>query len=524
MVRSYHHVHIVQKILKLRNIMTHILIIGSGIGGLTTAAILAQQGCQVTVLEAQTYPGGCASTFTHQGFRFEAGATVAGGFQPGGPHALVAERLNLHWPVRPHDPAWIVHQSGSSTALTRSNADVLAAYPESAGFWRQQARIADLAWKMSAQGLPWPPRDAAEVAQLAAVALANFPRDAALIPFALMSVYDWMRQHRLTRDADFVRFIDGQLLISAQATSRSVNALYGATALDLARQGVMHIEGGIGGLAGTLVEKLEACGGSVLYRRRVTRIAVAQGRVSGVYARHGRHAKTETFYPADFVVANLTPWDVDALLGDDSPPRLRREAARRAPTWGAFVLHLGVRAEVFPPLFPDHHQILPEPGTPLGEGHSLYLSVSPAWDASRAPVGHRAVTISTHTDVGAWWALPDEASYAARKQDYTERMLAEVERILPGFRDALTLVLPGTPVTYQFYTSRQRGMVGGFPQTSLFAMRGPRTGLTNLRLVGDSIFPGQSTAGVTLGALRVAADVTRHLPTAHAAKQRVMQA
>jgi phytoene dehydrogenase-like protein len=37
--------------------------------------------------------------------------------------------------------------------------------------------------------------------------------------------------------------------------------------------------------------------------------------------------------------------------------------------------------------------------------------------------------------------------------------------------------------------------------------RGPRTGLANLWLVGDSIFPGQSTAGVTLGALRVAGEV-----------------
>jgi phytoene dehydrogenase-like protein len=50
-------------------------------------------------------------------------------------------------------------------------------------------------------------------------------------------------------------------------------------------------------------------------------------------------------------------------------------------------------------------------------------------------------------------------------------------------------------------------MVGGLPQTSLFEARGPRTGVGNLWLVGDSVFPGQSTAGVTLGAFRVAADV-----------------
>jgi phytoene dehydrogenase-like protein len=68
-------------------------------------------------------------------------------------------------------------------------------------------------------------------------------------------------------------------------------------------------------------------------------------------------------------------------------------------------------------------------------------------------------------------------------------------------------VLPGTPVTFEFYTRRPQGMVGGFPQRSLFDVRGPGTGIPNLRLVGDSIFPGQSTAGVTLGGMRVAADI-----------------
>jgi len=34
-------------------------------------------------------------------------------------------------------------------------------------------------------------------------------------------------------------FVDGQLLISAQATSQHANALYGAAALDLPRRGVM---------------------------------------------------------------------------------------------------------------------------------------------------------------------------------------------------------------------------------------------------------------------------------------------
>jgi phytoene dehydrogenase-like protein len=235
----------------------------------------------------------------------------------------------------------------------------------------------------------------------------------------------------------------------------------------------------------------------------------------GVYAKKGRHATQEEFFPADFVVGNLTPWSLDELLGEASPKNLRHEVAGRSAGFGAFVLHLGVEDEKLPQGIADHHQMIASMEGPLGEGHSIFVSMSnPTFDTNRAPVGMRAVTVTTHTTVQQWWDLlqQDPDAYYAQKEAYAERMIAAIDRTLPGFRSGIKLMLPGSPVTYEFFTARHLGMVGGFPMKSLFAARSPRTGIQNLKLVGDSIFPGQSTAGVTLGAMRVAKLIEGILP------------
>ena len=246
----------------------------------------------------------------------------------------------------------------------------------------------------------------------------------------------------------------------------------------------------------------------------MTQIETLNGRATGVYATKGRRSKNEDFFPADFVLANTTPWDLETLLEDATPNALHRENANRADGFGAFVLHLGLDDSKLPADFALHHQFLMDIDGPLGEGRSIFLSLSPTWDDTRAPDGMRAATVTTHTRVRPWWDLleRDPDTYYERKTAYTRTMIANINRYVPGFRDAVAMTLPGSPVTYNFYTKRHLGMVGGFPARSLFLTRGPRTGIENLRLVGDSIFPGQSTAGVSLGGIRVADDVRRNMP------------
>lgn len=49
------------------------IIIGSGIGGLGLAVLLAKVGKKVLVLEQHDRAGGCCHTFTEKGFEFDVG-------------------------------------------------------------------------------------------------------------------------------------------------------------------------------------------------------------------------------------------------------------------------------------------------------------------------------------------------------------------------------------------------------------------------------------------------------------------
>lgn len=171
------------------------------------------------------------------------------------------------------------------------------------------------------------------------------------------------------------------------------------------------------------------------------------------------------------------------------------------------MVYLGLDGAVVPAGYPLHYQVIV--AEPLGEGNSIFLSLSLPDDDTRSPAGQRAVTISTHTDVRSWQHLfeSDRAAYDTRKAALTERVLTTAEVALPGLRSAARLILPGTPVSFQRFTHRRLGWVGGFLQTNLLRAWGPRLG-RGLWLEGDSIFPGQSVLATALGGMRVAAAMT----------------
>ncbi|KAK3603232.1 hypothetical protein CHS0354_007562 [Potamilus streckersoni] len=69
------------------------IIIGSGIGGLTTAVLLARAGKKVLVLEQHDQAGGCCHTFVDKGFAFDTGIHYVGKMMEGNETRILVDQI-----------------------------------------------------------------------------------------------------------------------------------------------------------------------------------------------------------------------------------------------------------------------------------------------------------------------------------------------------------------------------------------------------------------------------------------------
>ncbi|MBY0424569.1 MAG: NAD(P)-binding protein, partial [Cytophagales bacterium] len=75
------------------------ILIGSGMGSLTTASLLVNQKANILVLEQNYLPGGCTSSYWRKGFVFESGATTLVGLDEGMPLEYLTRKLGIQLPA-----------------------------------------------------------------------------------------------------------------------------------------------------------------------------------------------------------------------------------------------------------------------------------------------------------------------------------------------------------------------------------------------------------------------------------------
>jgi len=263
----------------------------------------------------------------------------------------------------------------------------------------------------------------------------------------------------------------------------------------------VNLPGGMIELAWALIRVLGRHGGDLRLRRRVTRLERRGGEWHVTDATGATHRARQ-------VLSNLPIWNLPALTTGALQQRLTRRAAELNHYWGAVTLGLAM-TDTLPPELPLHHQFILPGGhvLPHTGSRSVFLSLSAVGDTRRAPVGERVLALSTHAHApGAWWQLAqDQPAYEEAKAEITEGIVNLLEAHLPGFdRSALRYGTASTPLSWQQWTGRHEGTVGGLPQDlrrPIFTWDGALTGEPGFFRCGDTVYPGQGVPGVALGGL-----------------------
>jgi C-3',4' desaturase CrtD len=476
--------------------------------GMATALRLQASGLSTAVLEAHGHVGGCAGYFRHRGFSFDVGATTLVDFSPGGVGAELLDSVGLAaLDCLPLDGylAWLPDRTVTLHAdqrrWRRERLRVLGDTGRHRAFWSLLDRLAEVFWAATRAGVRLPARRPRDILHnLRAVGARHVP----LARYLTWTLGDALRSHGLRDDAALVALLAMLVEDTVHSTVDEAPLINSALGVTIRGAGLGRHRGGMHGFWRRLVDHYRQLGGCLRTGCRVDQVS---GR-AGAYTVH----TTRGTITAGQVVSAL-PATTTLRLTATTPlatrlhPFVRRDADHLG---GAVVVFLGVPEDEVSGQALTHHQILGSYGRRLGEGNNMFVSVSAPGDTDSAPPGHRAVMISTHTDLAGWEGLSD-AAYQARKQQIGHRLTGYARRAYPRLGKQAVVRLVGTPRTYQRFTLRPRGAVGGVQQSLSNSNQRAvphHLGVDGLWLVGDSTWPGLGTVACVLGS-RIVADGVR---------------
>ncbi len=324
-------------------------------------------------------------------------------------------------------------------------------------------------------------------------------RDLPLARYLGWTMGDLLRVHGLRGDRALVGLLSMLIEDTLHSSIDDAPLINAALGITIRGAGLTRATGGMRGFWLELARHYEKLGG-------VLRCGCAVGRITGHFGSYKIETRRGVFEAGQIVAA--VPAAAAARLGPPQvavalSPYLTRDNGEQG---SALVAFLGVPEEEVSGQEFTHHQLLEDYAKPLGDGNNMFISVSAAGDLASAPARHRAVMISTHCALHKWEGLT-ELEYQGRKAQACERLIGLARRVYPLLGEQAIVKELGTPRTYERFTCRPRGAVGGFRQTLANSNQNAiphELGVAGFWLAGDTTWPGLGTVACVLGSRVVA--------------------
>lgn len=473
-----------------------VIVIGSGMGALTSACLLAQQGTQCLVLEQNYLPGGCTSSYWRKGFVFESGATTLVGLDPHMPLQYLLEqtgiKLNpthLQLPMQVHLKDQQVAQRYQSIDQWIAEAERVFGKKNQREFWEFCYKVSQFVWKTSLRQTAFPPTkltDWWQCVRNASLQQVNYAR------YAFFSMQWLLKKFDLLDNQLFVDFVDEQLLITAQNYHPEVNVLFGATALCYTNYKNYYMPGGLINLVNPLIEYLEQHGSQVMLRNGAQSVEY-----DAAAKQYKVHTKQGT-YTSDFLISGIPLNNTLELYKSQVKNHLTKKVLGSEKLNSAFQMGIGFTPKATTPKDCIHHQIhLTDPLPEIG-AHSIFVSLNHHDDTSRCDAPeHMVASVSTH--------IAHPAQNIAIDKEKIEQVVVETLE-QRGFlrKEDIVYSHSSTQRSWQKWTGRAHGFVGGYPQymdIKPWQMVDARLDKHKAYLCGDTAYPGQGIPGAVLSGI-----------------------